>query len=204
MRWSPKDELSVTLPRGASQRQAEQFINQNLDWVLSNKPTTAQLSIDDSVGRQHVIAESENITRPRLKNYQIQVPVNFATSSHDSQQKLVNLAHKALKLECEEWVLPRVINTLNSNGQQADIHFKKMHSRWGSCSSKKNLNFSLYIAQLPDELIQYVIIHEVAHLTHMNHSQNFWQEVSRSLPDYKSLRAQLKKQRLNLRPNPLS
>ncbi len=64
-------------------------------------------------------------------------------------------------------------------------------SRWGSCSSKGNLNFSYRVALLPDELLDYVVVHELCHLRQMNHSPAFWALVEAQMPDYKGRRKKL-------------
>jgi hypothetical protein len=66
-------------------------------------------------------------------------------------------------------------------------------TRWGSCSSKRNLNFSYRLMFLESELMDYVVIHELAHLVEMNHSVRFWNIVARYCPDYKILRGLLRK-----------
>ena len=71
------------------------------------------------------------------------------------------------------------------------IRFQK--SRWGSCSGKGNLNFNCLLMKAPDEVIDYVVVHELCHRKQMNHSPRFWAEVERILPDYKERRAWLKK-----------
>lgn len=58
-------------------------------------------------------------------------------------------------------------------------------SRWGSCSSQNNINLSVFLAFLPCELIDYVIIHELCHVSQKNHSREFWNFVGSYLPDYK-------------------
>jgi len=71
------------------------------------------------------------------------------------------------------------------------VTIRNQRSRWGSCSSKQNLNFNYRIIFLPQELVDYIIVHELCHLAEFNHSQNFWSHVARTLPDYASRRAQL-------------
>lgn len=66
-------------------------------------------------------------------------------------------------------------------------------SRWGSCSSKKNLNFSYRIVFLPQELADYLIVHELCHLGEMNHSGRFWKLVEKTIPNYKLIRRALMK-----------
>ena len=64
-------------------------------------------------------------------------------------------------------------------------------TRWGSCSSKGNINLSLFLAGLPGHLQDYVMIHELCHTRQMNHSPEFWYEVGKILPDYPRLRKEL-------------
>lgn len=72
------------------------------------------------------------------------------------------------------------------------ITVKKIKSRWGSCSTKRNLNFSYKIALLPDDLADYIIVHELCHLKEMNHGKNFWNLVEQKIPHHRELRQQLK------------
>ena len=73
------------------------------------------------------------------------------------------------------------------------IFIKDQKSRWGSCSSKCNLNFNYRLIMAPDEVLDYVVIHELCHLKHMNHSVDFWNVVGEIMPDYKAFRAWLRK-----------
>ncbi len=72
------------------------------------------------------------------------------------------------------------------------ISIRNQKTRWGSCSNKKNLNFNYKIALLPDHLAQYIVIHELCHLKEMNHGPNFWNLVSKTMPEYKKIRRELK------------
>ena len=87
---------------------------------------------------------------------------------------------------------------LNDFARQMNVHFnmvriKNVKTIWGSCSSKKNLNFNFKLFFLPEALIDYVFVHELAHLKHMNHSKAFWSEVEKQIPDYKKRREELKR-----------
>ena len=72
------------------------------------------------------------------------------------------------------------------------ISIRNQTSRWGSCSSKGNLNFNCKLMLLDDELIDYVVVHELCHRLQMNHSPAFWAEVERIIPDYRLRRKRLK------------
>ena len=65
-------------------------------------------------------------------------------------------------------------------------------TRWGSCSAKKSLNFSWRLVMADDAVIDYVVVHELAHITEMNHSARFWAVVAGILPDYKARQKRLK------------
>ena len=68
------------------------------------------------------------------------------------------------------------------------ITIKNQKTRWGSCSSKGNLNFNCLLMLTPDKVRDYVVIHELCHLKQMNHSKMFWTEVEKVMPDYKVYR----------------
>ena len=72
------------------------------------------------------------------------------------------------------------------------IKITRADRMWGSCSSKKNINFSYKLAMAGELAIDYVIIHELCHLNHMNHSPNFWAAVESVMPDYKKYKKYLK------------
>lgn len=67
----------------------------------------------------------------------------------------------------------------------SDIRFRKTKRQWGSCSAKNVLSFNTMMMKLPQDVIQYIIVHELAHIRHKHHQRSFWQEVERYLPDYK-------------------
>ncbi len=98
-----------------------------------------------------------------------------------SQEDISNL-----KAEAKGYIPARVTKIANSFWLEFNnIKITSAKTRWGSCTSKKSLNFSYRLMATPKEVIDYVIIHELAHLRHMNHSRSFWLEVERMMPEYK-------------------
>lgn len=80
-----------------------------------------------------------------------------------------------------------------------DIHITGASGRWGSCSSTGNINFSWKLIQCPDEIIRYVICHELAHRLEFNHSERFWKEVGKLCPDYEELEEFLRENEIRYR-----
>ena len=77
--------------------------------------------------------------------------------------------------------------------QPTGVKITSARTRFGSCSAKNSLCFSLYLMQYPEEAIDYVVVHELAHIRHRNHGPDFYAEVARYMPDYKRRMALLKK-----------
>jgi len=77
--------------------------------------------------------------------------------------------------------------------QYNKIYIKNQKTCWGSCSSNRNLNFNYKLLFLPENLRDYVIVHELCHLKEMNHSQKYWDLVEAVIPNYKVLIKELRK-----------
>ena len=74
----------------------------------------------------------------------------------------------------------------------AQIAVRRQRTRWGSCAANGNLSFHCLLALMPPEAVDYIVVHELCHRRHMNHSPAFWQEVARILPDNAAARQWLK------------
>ncbi len=72
------------------------------------------------------------------------------------------------------------------------ITIREQKTRWGSCSGRGNLNFNWKLTLMPSEILDYVVVHELAHRKEMNHSRDFWKIVEQVLPDYQKRRKRLK------------
>jgi len=80
----------------------------------------------------------------------------------------------------------------------AAVKISNAKGRWGSCSNKKSINFSWRLMMADDAVIDYIVVHELAHLKEMNHSPRFWAIVEQTMPDYKNRQKELRKLQINL------
>ncbi|MCD6432712.1 MAG: M48 family metallopeptidase [Sulfurimonas sp.] len=114
-------------------------------------------------------------------------------SRGDTKEIFLKCYDKFYKLKALEYLTPRVDHfskTMNLNYKE--IKFRKMRSRWGSCSSQKVITLNSELIKVKKEYIDYVIVHELAHLIYMNHSKDFHSLVQQYIPNAKSIRKELK------------
>ena len=115
------------------------------------------------------------------------------------EQKLSDEEIARLKAEAKEVVCERVRYFAEIMGAKyGKVTVRHQKSRWGSCSAKGNLSFNCLLLLFPAELLDYVVVHELCHIKYMNHSERFWSEVEKYLPDYKARRALLKRCRTDM------
>lgn len=109
-------------------------------------------------------------------------------------------SYQACKCRAKKYICGRVQEVNKQyQFQYARISVKDLKSRWGSCSSKKNLNFHYKLLFLPMELVDYVVTHELCHLQEMNHSKKFWTLVAKTIPDYKKKKMAINRYTLSYR-----
>ncbi|MDR0979730.1 MAG: M48 family metallopeptidase [Candidatus Nomurabacteria bacterium] len=87
------------------------------------------------------------------------------------------------------------ITGINYNITRDGIRLGHMRTRWGSRSSTGTISLNIGLARLPNHLIDYVIIHELCHILHMNHSAAFWREVAKHCPKYRACRQEMRNYR---------
>lgn len=102
--------------------------------------------------------------------------------TEEELKRLVNVVEKNIK---------KYSMLLNISPNKVTI--KNIKYAWGSCSSKKNISINQKLAKKSEKEIEYVVLHEMSHLIHMNHSKEFWTLVEKYMPDYKIWRKELKK-----------
>lgn len=110
-----------------------------------------------------------------------------------TQESFSKALTRWLKAEAERYIVPRAhVMAAKLKLEIRSIVFRDQSTRWGSCSTNKHLNFNWRLIQAPKEVIDYVIMHELAHLVHMNHSERFWAYVEHVLPDFQAHRKWLR------------
>jgi predicted metal-dependent hydrolase len=98
------------------------------------------------------------------------------------------------KIEARNLVKDRLVKwSIIIGCKYKSVSIKKLKSRWGSCSSDKRLNFNYKIMFLPEDMQDYLIVHELCHLEEMNHSKKFWALVGDVFPDYQKINRLLRK-----------
>jgi predicted metal-dependent hydrolase len=139
---------------------------------------------------------NQDTVKTIVKNYKIVVsyPASFNPQDQLVQAAAQNAIIKALKAEAEEY-LPRRLNALSVSSGLAfsECKLRNMKRKWGSCNQNKVITLNIWLMTLPNNLIDYVLLHELTHTRHMNHQPGFWDSLAKSCPDYKTLRMQLKK-----------
>ena len=107
--------------------------------------------------------------------------------------KLTKDEQKELAKQAKEVIPARVAHYAALLGvEYGKITIRTQKTRWGSCSSKGNLNFNCLLMLAPPEVLDSVVVHELCHRKHMNHSKDFYAEITRVMPDYKARHAWLR------------
>ena len=136
-----------------------------------------------------ILAEKENWIRKTLNRLkENQRLANAEEISYLSSDEIVQLRSQAKKYIPER--VAYFSKLMNVSYGQITIRCQK--TRWGSCSSKGNLNFNCLLVLMPPEIMDSVVVHELCHRKQMNHSRLFWAEVEKVLPDYQIRRKWLK------------
>ena len=101
---------------------------------------------------------------------------------------------KFYKIEAQSYIPSHVEHWAEKMAlSPTDLRFRKTKRQWGSCSGKNVLSFNTMMMKLPHDVIEYIIVHELAHIRHKHHQKDFWKLVGQHLPGYKTQIKELKK-----------
>lgn len=155
--------ISVRAPRYATHKQINTFLEEKKDWIIKNRLTVRE--------------RTENAAPPLS----------------EAQKNQVLLLEKRFRSAAAAYFPARCAQLQQlTGGYYTKITIRNQKTRWGSCSQTGTLSFNYRLMMAPPAVIDYVIVHELCHLTHMNHSKAFWNKVASILPDYSKSRRWLK------------
>jgi predicted metal-dependent hydrolase len=149
--------------------------------VIVSKPARVPLQAVEQLLDQKIQWIQETIAKQKSRPQKLLAHYS-AKDFKDHKEKARERAHKRL-----------VYFNRFYNYKIGAVYIRNQKSRWGSCSSKGNLNFNYKIVFLPHELADYIIVHELCHIQEMNHSKRFWTLVAQQIPNYEELQKILKK-----------
>jgi len=193
-------KVIVSAPKHISKRFINRFVDDHQDWI------TTQLK---KVASQHQQIESEDqiliFGKRYNKDYSFnnslkqgvfilddKLVINYPSSSKKTAiKKEIALFLKTASRSYLYQRTPELAKKLELS--YSSLTLREQKSRWGSCSSNDSINLNWRLVHYPPAVIDYVIIHELAHLVHRNHSKKFWQLVAEHDPDFNEHRTYLKR-----------
>lgn len=200
VRILPNKTLVLTIPHRVSQAKAIEFLHQKIDWIAKHIGSVQPLPLDLSPPSSIYLPVFETtwqicyeVTLGQRANL-IERPDNYLIycGPQDDAQKLKKLQHwlqhKAASYLSERICLLSQQCQLNFN----ELSFRTQRTLWGSCNRAKKISLNYKLIFLPTRLIDYVLIHELAHLRHLNHSSKFWDLVAQFYPEHKQAKRELR------------
>lgn len=191
------DKVRVTQPFWVPYAQGIRFAEKHSDWITSQQSQRNTPIADGMVvGKEHYVQFVYGDTL----SCRVQGGIVRLTLEHGQtpttpvvQSKLRLGVKKALVKEAKHYLPERLDRIAQQFGfVYGDVSIKSMRSRWGSCTSQGNISLNCFLMQAPWELIDYVLLHELVHTKHMNHSSAFWQTLEGYMPDYRQRRKTLR------------
>ena len=206
-----KEKINIRLPNGLSNQQKNETVRHFLLWAqkqitqknLYQEREKLLYEEGDTIvilGEAYVLsilpANGNRATIHIRHNKVIELRLPKSITSLEQQQEIIQ---KLLTKGSEAYFLPKVqervvqLNKQHFNTTVSHIRLRYMISRWGSCSSTGSISLSSRLLLAPIRVLDYVIIHELAHRLEMNHSPRFWRHVANAMPDYKQAEKWLRK-----------
>ena len=203
LRLQPGGEVRITIPHERNISDAAKLVN---DARLRIRKQRTQLQASHAlyepgmmIGRAHQLAfhaqmdTSEITTRVTDDQIIVRYPIEMTPDNVELQVKFHQAVKKALRREAQEFLPIRLAELAHLWGYSySKVRIGSGHTRWGSCSSDGTISLNLWLMDLRDELITYVICHELCHTKQHNHSDKFWALVTSHIPHYKELRKELR------------
>lgn len=212
IRIKPFDGVLVTVPRFLSFKIAKDFVESKMNWIQKNLnkiQSQEQLQTNFIIGsifktKFHSVfidsnSEIKNTFLKENKSIKIYISDENEIQSIENQNYIRNIIEKILRIEAKSY-LPKRVDELakKHNFTYQKLTIKNNKTRWGSCSYNNNINLSLHLMRVREELLDYVILHELVHTKVKNHSKEFWTTLNRHCPNSKNLDRELKNYSLRI------
>lgn len=196
---APNGKVKITLPKWAPYQAGVTFAHSKKDWILENLQPMEIIKDGSAVGKFHHLyfrPSSSNATvTSRRKGSELLVayPDTLRWDSPAVQTAANKIAIKALREQAEN-LLPKRLRDLADKHSFTfkSVSVRQLKARWGSCNSKQEITLNLFLMQLPWELIDYVLLHELTHTKALHHGLEFWEIFEEALPGAKQRRKNLK------------
>ena len=209
-----RGKVVVTSPRLIPKFIINQFVKKNENWITNAIKKASQSTNFDSATHTFIFGKKyqKEISFSETQKTGIYVmgeklifnPLTAPKISSDKdKQDLDKKFQKKVDIFLKNTASHFIVKRTHELAKKMDLTFnnitlRKQKTRWGSCSSQKNLNFNWRLVHFETAIIDYVIIHELSHLVHMDHSKNFWELVRKYDAEYLNHRGWLKRNGLNL------
>jgi len=199
---SVEDGLEVVIPANYDQQKIPEIIQKKRNWIIRNLLKLSQREAFFQAQSPHELPESINL-RSLNEEWQIeyrQTPTKsraIAIQENKSELKLVvngNIADiEACKFFLKQWLIQKAEKHLFSWLRKVSINaelpyrttaVRSQKTLWGSCSGNRNISLNYKLLFLEANVVEYVLIHELCHTVHMNHSDKFWKLVGKFEPNY--------------------
>lgn len=195
-------KVIVKVPRSISDNRVIDFINSKEDWILKKLKEVEEKSVKEKkfvsgevfkiLGNNYILNVERGDFKKSIVNMEngfINVFVN-EDSSVDKIKDLIDKMYYKLAIVVVNKSVDMWRGVINIAPNVVVI--KKLKTAWGKCNSKRKITINPDLMKYDQRVVDYVVLHEFCHLRYMNHSKDFWNMVSKYMPDYKLLRNELK------------
>ena len=196
---APNGTLRVSVPAYAPLFMVRRMIASSRTELRRLLDTRPKLKIVDgmTIGKSHTLVLRRGETRSvRRSSNQLIVVLNEHDDPNDPTvvDEVRSQVLLILRREAKHHLPHRIRYLADTHGYEyTSLRFTHASSRWGSCNSKRAISLNIALMNLPFELIDYVLLHELAHTKHLDHSKSFWQEVASVDSEYSRHRTELKR-----------
>lgn len=196
----PTGEVKVSIPSWSSYASGLSFAASKLTWIQAQLPDTGRLlRHGQAIGKAHRLyfaakpAAAVPSSRLRQSLITVSYPLSLSVGDRTVQEVAANACLRALRSQAERLLPQRLEALANQHGYSySSVGIKKLKGRWGSCDTNRHIVLNLYLMQLPWELIDYVLVHELVHTQVMQHGPAFWAEMERVRPGAKAERGAIR------------